>query len=177
MIFLLTFVPLLFAGCSLVWGVLDFPWVARSPSRIAAVGLFTCASGFFFQTQIHHTEGLPAWLTQRIPLFAVNHDMLEFFDKLVDVLIYAVGAGVVASAFFLRTQLRFEQERCEHAEICENAKRKIEELERDLKFVEADALLHGAGNAKQRRTAILRMLDRYENKFEKSNRILKAMGK
>lgn len=177
MIFLLTFVPMLFIGCSLVWGILDFPWVARSPFRIAAVGLFTCVSGFFFQTQIHHTENLPVWLTQKVPLFSVDHDVLEFFDKLVDVLIYAVGAGVVASALFLRAQLRFEQERREQTEISENARRKVVELERDLKFVEADALLHGVDNARQRRAAILRILDRYEGKLDKSSRILKAMGK
>lgn len=177
MIFLLTFAPLFFVGCSLVWGVLDLPWIARSPFRIAAVGLLTCASGFFLQTQIHHAESLPVWFTQRVPLFSVDHDLLEFFNKLVDVLIYAVGAGVVASALFLRAQLRFEQERRDQIEVGENSVRKISALSRDLKFVEADALVQGADNSRQRRAAILKMLDRYQNKLDQANRILKAMGK
>jgi len=176
-IFLLTFVPLIFIGCSLVWGVLDFPWVARSPFRIAAVGLFTCASGFYFQTQIHNVESLPVWLTQRVPLFSVNHDVLEFFDKLVDTLVYAVGAGVVTSALFLRAQMRFEQERREQTETSENSSLKIAELERDLRFVDADALLHGVDNAEQRRAAIFRMLDRHRKEVDKANRILKGMGR
>lgn len=175
MLFLTTFVPFLFTGCSLVWGILGSAWIARSPFRIAAVGLFTCASGFFIQTQIHHTEALPAWLLQRIPILSIDHAVLEFFDKLVDVVIYPAGGGVVASALFLRAQLSFKQERREQMEIKGYINQRIKELECDLKFLEADARIHGIDNVQQRRDAILRMLDRYENKLEKANRILTAM--
>ncbi|MDN7180730.1 hypothetical protein M0D69_22565 [Caballeronia sp. SEWSISQ10-4 2] len=175
-LFLMTFAPFLLIGCNLVWGILDFAWVARSPFRIAAVGLFTCASGFFIQTQVHHTENLPAWFIQKIPIFSVDHAVLAFFDKLVDVVIYAAGGGIVASALFLRAQLRFEQERREQTEIKEHTNQWIVKLERDLKFVEADARIEGIDNAQRRRSAILRTLGRYEKKLERANRILKAMG-
>lgn len=174
--FLMTFIPFLLIGCNLVWGILDFAWIARSPFRIAAVGLFTCASGFFIQTQIHHTETLPAWVLQKIPMLSVDHAVLKFFDKLVDVVIYAAGGGIVASALFLRAQLRFEQERREQTEIKEHSNQRIVQLERDLKFLEADARIQGVDNVQQRRDAILRILGRYENKLEKANRILKGMG-
>ena len=176
MLFLMTFIPFLFLGCNLVWGVLDFAWVARSPFRIAAVGLFTCASGFFIQTQIHSTENLPVWVVQKIPMFSVDHAVLEFFNKIIEVVIYAAGGGVIASAMFLRAQLRFKQELREQTEIKAHTHRRIVELERDLKFLEADALIHGIANAEQRRSAILRMLGRYEKRLKEANRILKAMG-
>lgn len=170
------FILLLLIGCSLVWTVLGYAWVARSPFRIAFVGLFICASGFFIQTQILHTEAIPTWVVQKIPLLSVDHAVLEFFDKLVNVVIYAVGGGIVASALFLRTQLRFEQERREQTKIKEHANRVIAELERALKFLEADACIQGIDNVQQRRDAIQRRLDRHESKLEKANRILSTMG-
>ncbi|HEF4840263.1 TPA: hypothetical protein SAO52_005052 [Burkholderia vietnamiensis] len=177
MLFLMTLIPFLFIGCSLVWGILGSAWIARSPFRIAAVGLFTCASGFFIQTQIHHTEALPTWVVQKIPMLSIDRAVLEFFNKLVDVVIYAAGGGIVASALFLRTQLRFEQERREQTKIKEHVGRRIKELERDLKFLEADARLQGRDNVLQRHDAILRMLARYENRLEKADRILADMKK
>jgi len=107
MLLLMIFILLILMGCSLVWVILDYAWVARSPFRIAAVGVLICASGFFIQTQILHTETIPTWVVQKIPLLSVDHAVLEFFNKLIDVVIYAVGGGVIASALFLRAQLRF----------------------------------------------------------------------
>ncbi|MGK8203321.1 hypothetical protein ACRS8P_27060 [Burkholderia cenocepacia] len=165
------------SGCGLVWGILGSAWIARSAFRIAAVGLFTCASGFFIQTQIHHTEALPAWVAQKISMLSVDRVVLEFFNKLVDVVVYAADGGIVASALFLRAQLRFEQERREQTEIKEHVSQRIKELERDLKFLEADARIQGRDNVRQRHDVILRMLWRYENKLEKADRILAAMRK
>ncbi|KWF02069.1 hypothetical protein WT55_29475 [Burkholderia pseudomultivorans] len=110
-------------------------------------------------------------------MLSVDRVVLEFFNKLVDVVIYAAGGGIVASALFLRAQLRFEQERREQTEIKEHVSQRIKELERDLKFLEADARIQGRDNVRQRHDAILRMLWRYENKLEKADRILAAMRK
>jgi DNA-binding MarR family transcriptional regulator len=176
MLFLITFIPFLLIGCNLVWGILDFAWVARSPFRIAAVGLFTCASGFFIQTQIHSAENLPALIAHKIPMLSIDHAVLELFNKLVDVVIYAAGGGIIASALFLRAQLRFKQEQREQTEIKEHTHRRIAELERNLKFLEADALIHGVANTEQQRSTILSILGRYEKRLKEANRILKAMG-
>lgn len=176
MLLSMIFIMLILISCSLVWMILDYAWVARSPFRIAAVGLFICASGFFIQTQIHLTEAIPTWVVQKIPLLSVDLTVLEFFDKLVDVVIYAVGGGIIASALFLRAQLRFEQERRAQTKIKARANQMIAELEHDLKFLEADTHIQGIDNVQQKRDGILRSLNRHENKLEKANRILAAMG-
>ncbi|MBB6587265.1 hypothetical protein PP715_21300 [Ralstonia solanacearum] len=175
-ILLILLISSLLIGCHLVWLILGSARVSRSPLLIAAVGLLTCAIGFFAQTHIHHAEALPAWFLQKMPAFAVDHAVLDFFDKLVNVVIYAAGGGIISSALFLRTQMRFAQERREQIEIREHANQRIMELERDLGSLEVDERTQEADSVQQRRSAILRVWRRHKDELKKANRILKAMG-
>lgn len=111
-----------------------------------------------------------------MPAFAVDHAVLDFFDKLVNVVIYAAGGGIISSALFLRTQMRFAQERREQIEIREHANQRIMELERDLGSLEVDERTQEADSVQQRRSAILRVWRRHKDELKKANRILKAMG-
>lgn len=175
-LFLFLLVPMALIGFHLIWMILGEPWVARSPFRIAVVGLLICALGLFFQTQLHHAEGIPEWLGRKYPVFSVNHDFIDVFKKFVDVVVYAAGGGVIASALFTRTQFCFQREQREQVKIRSDVSREISELEWDLRFLEADALINRVGNVQERRDAILRILGRCEDKLERANRILKVMG-
>lgn len=176
MMMLSNYILFIFIGCSLVWRTLDFAWIARSPFRIAAVGLVSCAFGFYLQLQVHRAESIPASVLLKIPLLAVDHDALIFIDRLVDVVVYAVGAGIIASAFFLRTQLRFEKEKRNQLKIQENSSRNIAELEQDLKFVDVDVKIYRRGTAQERRELLFRIIKRERRTLEKSTRILEKMG-
>ncbi|NMV41637.1 hypothetical protein [Ralstonia insidiosa] len=176
MIFLTTVIPLLLFGCHLIWLILGYAWIARSPLRIAVVGLLTCALGFFVQTQIHHAEALPAWFLQKVPVFSVDHAVLEFVDKLVNVVIYATGGGIISSALFLRTQMRFAQEQREQIETREHANQMLMDLERRLSALEAEGTDQETDDLQRKRSAILRTWHRHKDELKKANRILKAMG-
>jgi hypothetical protein len=156
-------------GCSLVWRTLDIGYVARSPFLIAVVGLAICASGLFIQTQIHQSEGIPAWIAKKIPLLSVDHAVLEFFDKLVDVVIYAVGGGVIASALLLRAQFRFAQEKSAQTEIKEQTEERIVQFKRRLASSSGDA-------SDEPHEALIERLVKQKKKLEKTKRILRAMG-
>ncbi|WP_321955771.1 hypothetical protein [Burkholderia cenocepacia] len=169
-------VPMALIGFHFIWGILGEPWVVRSPFRIVIVGLLICALGLFFQEQLHHAEGVPEWLGKKYPIFYVNRDFLDVFKKFVDVVVYAAGGGVIASALFTRAQLCFQQEQREQVKIKHDILKEINELKWDLRFLEADALINRVGNVQERREAILRILGRCEEKLERANRILKVMG-
>jgi hypothetical protein len=169
MLFEICFTLLICAGCSLAWGILNFGRVARSPFLIAVVGLAICASGFFIQTQIHRAESIPAWLAQKIPFFSVDHAVLKFFNKLVEVIIYAVGGGIIASGFLLRAQLRFAQERKAQIEVKEKTEERIAQFEQRLTSLSGDA-------SDEKFEVIFELLKKQRNKLEKTTHILKAMG-
>ncbi|KVE72455.1 hypothetical protein [Burkholderia vietnamiensis] len=156
-------------GCSLVWRILDFGCVARSPFLIAVVGMAICASGFFIQTQIHQSEGVPTWLAEKVPLFSVDHAVLDFFNKLVEVIIYAVGGGVIASALLLRAQFRFAQERNLQIENKACTEERITQLEHRLTVLPAD---DDSGQFE----AIFTLLKKQKKRLEKTTRILRVMG-
>lgn len=165
----------LFFGFRIIWGLLDRPWVARSPSKIATVGLILCVFGFVAQDQIHRVEIISAWLLANVPEFAINRSTLSLLNRFVEVVVYAAGAGIVASAMFLRTQLCFERERRGQAERLLRANEAIRGIERDLKFLDVDARIYG-GNAEKRRDALLDMLIRHEDLRDEAQSGLRKMG-
>lgn len=175
MVMLVGYILFIFLGCSLVWKTLDFSWIARSPFRIAIVGLLACGCGFFLQVQVHRSESIPEWILVKVPALAVDPELLGFLDKFVDVVVYSAGAGVIASALFLRAQLRFEKERKIHLQAADASERNIFDLRRDLKFVEADVRLTHRGTVRERRDVIMRVIDMERRVLDKSRKILKEM--
>jgi hypothetical protein len=168
------FIPFFYAvfimiGCSLVWRILDFPRVARSPFLIAIVGLLICASGFFLQTEIHHSEHVSAWVAAHVPLLSADPAALTFFNKLVEMVVYAVGGGVVSSALLLRAQLRFAQDKIWQAEIKSQTEERITRYKDRLASLPPDA-------EEDQREALLQILLKQRKKLEKTTHILKSMG-
>lgn len=137
--------------------------------------MLTCGCGFFLQIQVHRSESIPEWVLVKIPALAVDPGLLGFLDKFVDVVVYSAGAGVIASALFLRTQLRFEKERKIHLEAADASERNIFDLRRDLKCVEADVRLSHRGTVEERRDVIIRIIDMEKRALDKSRKILKEM--
>jgi hypothetical protein len=162
-------------GANLAWGILNLGSVARSPLRISLVGLAICASGFFLQTQVHRMEHVPASFVVAFPFFSASRDTLDFINKMTEVVIYAVGGGIITSALVLRAQLRFQREIKEQEENKIEAIANIEQLERDLKFADADARIRKI-DSEQQISQILISLELQEKKLKAANRILRSAG-
>lgn len=175
MYFVFFYIMFFVVSCSLVWSALGFDRVSRSPGRIALVGLFICGVGFLIQVQVHQTEAIHDWMA-KIPIFEVDHSKLEFISKFIDVVVYAAGGGVIASALILRTQACFERQKWEQQDIRERAVHYMEEHKRALKFLQADALIYGIADVDTRRELLITLTERERHKFRKANRILKSMG-
>jgi hypothetical protein len=162
-------------GGHLAWLILNSGRVARSPLYISLVGLAICASGFFLQTQVHRMEMVPTWFSDKYPFFSASHDTLDLIKKMIEVIIYAVGSGVIASAMVLRAQLRLQLEIRDQEENRREAIAFIEELKRNLKFAEADARLMKI-DVEQRIRDVLKALDIYKKKLKDADRILRSVG-
>ena len=162
-------------GFRVIWGLLDRPWVARSPFRIVAVGLLTCLFGFVAQDQIHRVEILSGGPLANVPQLVVDRSTLSLINRFVEVVVYAAGAGIIASAMFLRSQLCFEGEKKRQVQRLLRATETIRCIERDLKFAEVDSQIYG-GNAEARQNFLWTQLMRREEAKEEAHRRLQEMG-